>query len=472
MSLLALMLVCQQADGNRPQAVVAGDFSLLVWVDKATVQIGETILITARVKATGVAQGNRLTGSAARRPVFPTPFFVTPPDALLWQVDRPAEQMDEDQGSLTRWWLVALRPGLWRLPDIACHYQRDDLPFPSARAMFRLQAVEPVRVAGAPPTGNGDWLGEAIRERQTRALAFGWQAWAALNRLLWIGPGVACLVLAIWGGPRWPSGGEAQRAHWRAWLTAGGLPPGRHTSEGVGHFLAGRGWSIRRVAELGALWENPMDVPTLPNPVARTRLVWLVAGSLGLAGGLLLIHWRLPLTPPGLTDPAIAAGDAAWTQGQPGLAITQYQSAATSDPLTAALRLGWASRSLAHPDELPNLVKPTAWLLMGLAWGALHTAGWLGCGLRRTWPGAMAMALVPWAAMALWPGPAPSGQGFTLVASQARSGDGPDFPNLAELPAGQRVQILRNRPGWVAVNLPGVGEGWLPEQEVAGWGRE
>ena len=164
-------------------------------------------------------------------------------------------------------------------------------------------------------------------------------------------------------------------------------------------------------------------------------------------------------------------------------AVRDHRAALAARPWDAGVRAGLdACRArVAHPDPpdpalrtrpdpptgLRHRVGPLD-LLLGSAVGS----GLLAAGLvarrsvRPPWAGPLvgggAAVLAGVAVVAgLTAGPPDPGR-VVAEPTPLRTGNGPSFPARITLPAGAEVRELHRRGGWVQVELPGGGVGWVP----------
>lgn len=342
-----------------------GDFSLQASVDRSRVTTGESILVTATVRGDG---GIPLAD-------WPVPAFVTQPDPLVWTLADPATQ--SSPGMLTKTWrLTPLQTGTWRLPDIACHFARKDIPFQSASQSLRLVGLDPVEVVAAPAPGQ-DLLADRIQAGALEELPHYLRGLIALARLAWVGPCLVTLVLVLAKWARFPVDPDARRAWWRGWLTGRGLPPGRHTGEGISAFLQARGWKPEAVTRVLTAWDHPVDAKPLPHPEARSLIGWTLAGLLGLIFAAIAVASYLPMD--AKNDLArFHQADAAWVSraqsptapSAPAAAevITTYRELARKSPVQAGIRLQWIDAG-KDPLAIPRTLGGP--LLTGLAWSLL-----------------------------------------------------------------------------------------------------
>lgn len=188
-------------------------------------------------------------------------------------------------------------------------------------------------------------------------------------------------------------------------------------------------------------------------------------------------------------------GNAYMRAGKVGKAIAAYRRAhrfRPRDPYLAAnlkVALGEAPGTLGEAD-VPWWHRVLFWhaslsqserqWIGASAWGLAFLLAlvrlWIGPGARRL-PGlrwAMYAALAFGILLSISAGlgyrdDVLTRKGVVLSETQARKGNGDDYAPSFDRPVkeGAEFVVIESRAGWVHVRLSGVGEGWLPENQVA-----
>ena len=367
MTLLFLTLLCHQTPG---------DLTLSVSVDRSVVYPGETITVTARV------------GSSAPLPpdAWPKPHWVNPPDPDLWRMEEPTVSLGQSDAQTT-WRLTALKPGTWQPPDLACAYQRADIPFTAAAQTLRLAMLDPVEVR-EPPAQSSNQLTRILAQGDFPPLPTPVRVGITLTRLAWVGPPAVCLLWAIAAWLNWPRDPDARKARWRRWLEKTGLPPGRHTTEGITNHLLTKGWNQAKINRILASWNNPMEAPPLPHPCRSSLLAMLLSGLLGTAiGASFSAHWVPWVSPQAKAE--LAKADQLWREGDYAAARKIYFWRWMKREPEAIQRLALAGKINGQGYPLHLLLRSLTWL-----------SGWVVVAIWRSWKVLVgALVLVP---LVLW----------------------------------------------------------------------
>ena len=348
MNLLPLLLACQP---------MSGDLTLTVSADHSSVLPGQTVTITAHLHSRSALNAN----------AWPPVRWSAPPDSALWQMEDPTVTVGPNNASTT-WRLTALKPGLWQPPDLACAYQRADIPFTAAAQTLRLAALPPVEVR-EPAEQSSNQLTRILAQGNPPPLPSLVRVGITLTRLAWVGPPVICLIWAFTTWLNWPRDPDARKARWRRWLEKNGLPPGRHTAEGITNHLLAKGWKQSKIDQILASWNHPMEAPPLPHPNRSSLLAMLLAGLLGTLTGALYSTASVPFV--SAQDKAeLAKADQLWREGDFGGARKIYFWGFMKKQPEAFQRLAWAGKFdwkyyPLHPF-LHSLTWLSAWVVVGI----------------------------------------------------------------------------------------------------------
>ncbi|MFM8931634.1 MAG: hypothetical protein ACKOS8_07135 [Gemmataceae bacterium] len=293
MNLLLLLLACQPAPG---------DLTLTSSVDLTSLLPGASVTITAHLHS-------RLALNAG---AWPPVRWAAPPDPDLWTMEDPTVVVGPKVATTT-WRLTALKPGLWQPPDLACAYQRADIPFTAAAQTLRLAALPPIEVR-EPAEQSSNELTRILAQGDPPPLPTLVRVGITLTRLAWVGPPVFCLIWAISAWLNWPRDPDACKARWRRWLEKNGLPPGRHTTEGISNHLLAKGWTQAKIEKILASWNHPMEAPPLPHPNRSSLLAMLLAGVLGTVTGAMYSTTWVPFVS-AQAKAELAKADQLWREG-------------------------------------------------------------------------------------------------------------------------------------------------------------
>ncbi len=293
MNLLLLLLAWQP---------VPGDITLTASADRAFLFPGQTVTITAHLHSESPLEAK----------AWPTVRWSATPDPNLWQMEEPSVSIGT-QDARTTWRLTALKPGLWQPPDLACDYQRGDIPFPSAARTLRLAALPPVEVREQAAQSSNQ-LTSILAQGDPPPLPIPVRVGITLTRLAWVAPPVVCLLWAVTTWLNWPRDPDARKARWRHWLERTGLPPGRHTVEGITNHLLAKGWRQSKINQILASWEHPVESHPLPHPCGSSLLAMALAGLLGIViGASFSAHWLPWVSPQAKAE--LAKADQLWREG-------------------------------------------------------------------------------------------------------------------------------------------------------------
>lgn len=384
-----------------------GDFSLEARLDRTRLAPGETLVVTAWVRGDAALATAKL----------PEPNFAAQPDPSIWTVGE--SRTKRSPGRLEKTWhLTARQSGTWRLPDIACSFTREDIPFTSNSQSLRLVGLDPVEITSGS-TREPDLLAERIQAGALAELPHHLRGLIALARLAWVGPCLVTLILVVAKWIRFPADPDARRAWWRAWLVTRGLPPGRHTREGLGSFLRERGWKPDAVDRILNAWDQPLEGSPLPHPEARALAGWTLAGMFGLVFAALTVARYLPLESKADQE-RLRSADAAWVHlgqsaGTQPEAVSDataiYRELAPASPVGGSIRLQWIDEG-KDPSAIPR----TVWgpLVAGFAWCLLWS-------IFLTW-GQWFLALVLVIGLVVYPSTRPGGHNLFLT-SATKAGD-------------------------------------------------